>query len=89
MKQIKQIFVEYESPTFITFFNFVLTLFKRSVKIYESRFKNHASKEIWFYKEKYHLQKKFIRFIYKEKYGTVRKLKLVKKKHNQKFKKHM
>ena len=36
------------------------------------------------------MRKIFIQFIYKEKYGTVTKLKLVKKKkHNQKFKKHM
>ena len=35
------------------------------------------------------MRKIFIQFIYKEKCGTVTKLKLVKKKHNQKFKKHM
>ena len=51
MKQIKQIFVEYESPTFITFFNFVLTLFKRSVKIYESRLKTMLLKRFDFIKK--------------------------------------
>ena len=35
------------------------------------------------------IKKVLIQLIYKEKYGTVTKLKLVKKKHNQKFKKHM
>ena len=34
------------------------------------------------------MKKNFTQFIYKEKSGAVTKLKLVKKKHNQKFKKH-
>ena len=34
------------------------------------------------------VNKKFIQFIYKEKFKAVTKLKLVYQKHNQKFKKH-
>ena len=35
------------------------------------------------------IKKIFVQFFYKEKYGSVPKLKLIKKKHNQKFKKHI
>ena len=35
------------------------------------------------------IKKIFVQFFYKEKYESVPKLKLIKKKHNQKFKKHI